>query len=64
MRVSGRPEMEADAKIREIIANPDKYPVISSNAESATIKNTGVDPYYNYFRPSDMTKVTFSSGQL
>lgn len=62
MRVSGRAEMNADAKIKEIVSKPGKYPVISSNDESATIKNTGLDPYYNYFRPSGTTKVQFSSG--
>lgn len=60
MRVSGRPEMGADTKIAEIVANPSKYPVISSNAENATVKFTGIDPYFNYFRPSNIKETQFN----
>ncbi len=59
-RVSGRQEMNAGAKIKEIANDPQKYPVISSNSENATIHNTGVDPYYNYFRPSEMDEAKFT----
>lgn len=61
MRVSGRPEMNSAAKLQEMVNNATKYPVISSNSESATIKNTGIDPYYNNYRPSEVTKQTFTS---
>lgn len=60
-RVSGRPESNAAAKIKEILTSSAQYPVFSSNSESAVIKNTGVDPYYNYFRPLDIDKSKFSS---
>lgn len=59
-RVSGRPEMNAGEKIKEILTDSKKYPVISSNGESATIHNTGVDPYYNYFRPTDLDEAKFT----
>lgn len=64
MRVSGRPEMESAAKLKAMVADPAKYPVISSNAESATVVNTGLDPYYGAYRPSEMTDQTFSSHYL
>ena len=64
MRVSGRPEMNAAEKLQSIVNNPSKYPVISSNAENATIRNTGIDPYYNTYRPSEMTKSSFASHYL
>jgi len=59
-RVSGRPEMNAGAKIKEILTDSKKYPVISANSENATIHNTGVDPYYNYFRPSEVDEAKFT----
>ena len=64
MRVSGRPEMNADEKISEIVSKPKNYPIISSNEESATVKFTGVDPYYNYFRPTNFTKNNFVGYRL
>lgn len=59
-RVSGRPEMSAGNKIKEMVDNPSQYPLISSNSENATVRNTGVDPYYNYFRPSDFDVAKFT----
>lgn len=64
MRVSGRPEIGADAKIAAIVSNPSKYPVITSNAENATIHNTGIDPYYAQYRPTTMTTSSFSTHYL
>lgn len=62
MRVSGRDsEMGVSRKIQEIVNNPSDYPLISSNAESAMIHNTGVDPYYNFFRPINKTKSDFTT---
>ena len=57
MRVSGKPEMNAVAKIDEIVnVNKTKYPIIASNAESAIIRFTGTaplfSPFYTY-RPMD-----------
>ena len=60
-RVSGRAEMNAGAKMQEMLDNPDRYPLISSNAENATVRNTGIDPYYNYFRPIEIDKSKFTS---
>lgn len=59
-RVSGRSEMNVGQKIQEIIDDPTTYPIISSNAENATVKNTGVDPYYNYFRPIEIDANKFT----
>lgn len=64
MRVSGRPEMNSADKIQTIISNPTRYPLISSNTENATIKNTGIDPYYNIYRPSETTKQSFTNHYL
>ncbi len=61
-RVSGRSEMNAGNKIADILADPSKYPVMVSNADNATIRNTGKDPYYGRFRPIDITKTNFTSG--
>lgn len=59
-RVAGRPESGATDKIREIVNDTKNYPVMTSNTESAIVKNTGVDPYYNYFRPIELDKTKFS----
>ncbi|MDR2147339.1 MAG: SusD/RagB family nutrient-binding outer membrane lipoprotein [Tannerella sp.] len=48
-RVSGRSEMNAGAKMTEIIGNPEKYPIFESNADNATIHYAGTTPYVNYF---------------
>lgn len=64
MRVSARPEMNSAEKIAEILASPSKYPVISSEAESATVKYTGIDPYYNYFRPEDVKETQFTPNKI
>ena len=57
MRVSGRPEMNAAAKIDDIVnVNKLKYPIIASNAESAVVRFTGVSPLFSPFytyRPMD-----------
>lgn len=60
-RVSGRPEMKSGEKMQEMLDNPSKYPVFESNADNATVRNTGVDPYYNHFRPIDIDQSKFSS---
>lgn len=60
-RVSGRSEMKVGEKMQEIINNPTLYPVITKNSENATVRNTGIDPYYNYFRPLEIDKSKFTS---
>ncbi|PIQ22291.1 MAG: SusD/RagB family nutrient-binding outer membrane lipoprotein [Cytophagales bacterium CG18_big_fil_WC_8_21_14_2_50_42_9] len=44
LRVSNRPEMNAFTKMAEIINDPAKYPVFTSNAEAAILKISGVAP--------------------
>ena len=58
-RVSGRSEMNAGAKITEIMNNADKYPVFTSNNDNAIVKFSGLDPYRNYFY--DMTEGNFTT---
>lgn len=57
MRVSAKAEMNAPAKIKEMIdTNPANYPIMASNAESAILKWSGVAPYVSPFatwRPAD-----------
>ncbi len=59
-RVSGRPEMNVGEKMQGMVNNTTKYPVFASNADNAMVNNTGVDPYYNYFRPIEINKEKFS----
>jgi hypothetical protein len=49
LRLSKRPEMNSAAKIKEIISNPSKYPVFTSNADQACLYYTGSEPFYNPF---------------
>lgn len=64
MRISGRPETGAAEKLQEIVSNSSTYPVISSNSENATIKNTGLAPYYGAYRPSELTKSSFQTHHI
>lgn len=58
MRVSGRTEMNVGVKIKSILDNPDQYPIISSNADNATVNYTGTFPYVNFF--GSMTENNFT----
>ena len=58
-RVSGRSEMNAGAKMAEIVNNPTNYPIFASNDDNATVIFTGTDPYRNEF--SITTEGDFSS---
>lgn len=49
LRLSKRPEMNSAAKISEIVSNPDKYPIFTSNGDQACLYFTGVYPFYNPF---------------
>ena len=57
LRVSAKAEMNAPAKIKEIIdTNPANYPIMTSNAESAILRWSGTAPYVSPFatwRPAD-----------
>ena len=44
LRVAKRTEMNAAAKLAEIINNPTKYPVFTQNSDAALLKVTGVAP--------------------
>ena len=48
-RVSGRSEMNVGKKMTEIIDNPDKYPIFTSNSDNALINFNGIYPYASYF---------------
>jgi hypothetical protein len=47
LRLSGKAEVSQDviAKMKEIVNDPVKYPIMTSNDESAILKWTGVAPY-------------------
>lgn len=64
MRVSGRPEMNSGTKITEIVNNPGKYPVFTSNADNATVKFSGVDPYISNFGLETESGFTSSGRKL
>jgi hypothetical protein len=63
-RISGRTEMNAGAKIAEIIGDAEKYPVITSNADNATVKFTGSEPYRNYFHATNNGDFTANGRKL
>lgn len=63
-RVSGRPEMNVGTKMTEIINNPDKYPVFTSNADNATVTFTGIDPYISNFGTETESGFTSSGRKL
>ncbi|MDE7442826.1 MAG: SusD/RagB family nutrient-binding outer membrane lipoprotein [Muribaculaceae bacterium] len=51
-RVSGRDrDMDGalSSKLKEIVNDPYKYPVINGNDQNATVQYTGTTPYVNYF---------------
>lgn len=51
MRVSSKPESGAVQKINEILqTNTAKYPIFVSNAQSAILKFTGVEPFVSAFQ--------------
>lgn len=50
LRVSGKPEMNAPEKIKEIVeTNKANYPIFTSNAESAILRFTTTPPYVSAF---------------
>jgi hypothetical protein len=57
LRVSAKAEMNAPAKIKEMVdTNPANYPIMTSNAESAILRWSGTAPYVSPFatwRPAD-----------
>ena len=63
-RVSGRKEMAVGAKMTEILNNPTTYPVFTSNADNATVKFSGTDPYRNKFTTTSEGEFTTSGRKL
>mgnify|MGYP003665736433 CR=1 FL=1 len=63
-RVSGRSEMNVGAKMTEIMNNPTKYPIFTSNADNATVVFSGNDPYRNQFAETNESSFTSSGRKL
>ena len=63
-RVSGRAEMNVGTKVTEIVNNPDKYPVFTANADNATVKFSGIDPYISNFGLETESGFTSSGRKL
>lgn len=63
-RVSGRSEMNTGAKMNEILSNPGKYPIFTSNSDNATVTFSGNDPYRSEFANSNEGSFTSSGRKL
>src|SRR5690606_35262314 len=63
-RVSGRQEMNVGAKLTEILNNPSKYPVFTSNNDNASVKFSGNDPYISNFGTTTESDFTSSGRKL
>ncbi|HOO66476.1 MAG: SusD/RagB family nutrient-binding outer membrane lipoprotein [Bacteroidales bacterium] len=63
-RVSGRAEMNVGAKMTEILNNPAKYPVFTSNADNAMVSFSGNDPYISNFGTTTESDFTSSGRKL
>jgi hypothetical protein len=63
-RVSGRTEMAVGAKMTEILSNPTKYPVFTSNLDNATVEFSGNDPYLSNFGLTTESEFTSSGRKL
>ena len=56
LRTSKRTEMDAYNRLKEIIENPEKYPVFANNSEAAILKINGLSPFeYAWNRYQDYT---------
>ncbi len=63
-RVSGRSEMNVGTKMTEILSNSSKYPIFTSNADNATVKFSGTDPYLSNFGTTTESGFTSSGRKL
>ena len=67
-RISGRTSTIVDGsktvaqKMQQIVSDPTTYPVFTSNDDNATVKFTGVAPFYSKFNPADYTADEFTTG--
>lgn len=63
-RVSGRSSMNSGSKMTEILNNPSKYPVFTSNEDNATVVFSGNDPYRSEFNNTNEGSFTSSGRKL
>ncbi|MCX6333548.1 MAG: SusD/RagB family nutrient-binding outer membrane lipoprotein [Bacteroidia bacterium] len=63
-RVSGRSEMNVGTKMTEILSDPVKYPVFTSNLDNAAVTFTGSDPYLSNFGTTTESEFTSSGRKL
>lgn len=63
-RVSGRSEMNVGTKMAQIIGDPVKYPVFTSNQDNAIVRFTGNDPYLSNFGTTTESEFTSSGRKL
>jgi len=66
-RISGRAATVVDGsktvaqKMQQIVDEPATYPIFESNADNATVKYTGAEPYKSEFDPAEYTTAEFTS---
>jgi hypothetical protein len=63
-RVSGRTEMNVGTKVTEMLNNPGRYPIFTSNDDNAIVKFSGIDPYRGYFAITPETNFTSGGRKL
>lgn len=66
-RISGRDAElggQVSAKMKEILANSNVYPIFESNDDNATVTFTGTSPYQNYFYNTTKQNFTTSSRKM
>ncbi len=69
-RLSGRPatiaygEQTIVEKINQLATDTQNYPIFASNEDNATVKFSGISPYYSQFDPKDYTKSNFEAYRI
>src|SRR5690606_19716008 len=63
-RGSARSSMNSGSKMTEILNNPSKYPIFTSNADNATVQFSGNDPYRSEFADTNEGNFTSSGRKL
>ena len=65
MRLQNRDaEMGVSEKLREIVSNPARYPVMASNADNAALFYTNVDPFIGHFGTTTLQSFTSNSHRM
>ena len=65
MRLQNRDEeMGVSEKLREIVSNPSRYPVMVSNADNAALFYTNVDPFIGHFGTTTLQSFTSNSHRM